>query len=70
MAVLTKKQAMVLKSYFQDSWKYLILAGAKRAGKTFINNFIFVYEIKRVAKLAKEKGSFTHRRYLLIMHTK
>lgn len=64
MAVLTKKQAMVLKSYFQDSWKYLILAGAKRAGKTFINNFIFVYEIKRVAKLAKEKGD-PHPQYIL-----
>lgn len=51
--ILTTKQQEVLYSYLNDDWKYLILAGAKRSGKTFIDNFIFLYELRRVAELAK-----------------
>lgn len=52
--LLTSKQQEVLQSYFNDDWKYLILAGAKRSGKTYIDNYIFLYELRRVAKLAQE----------------
>lgn len=63
-AILTKKQRNVLKSYFSGGWKYLILAGAKRAGKTYINNYIFLFEIRRVAALAAQKGD-KHPQYIL-----
>ncbi|QNQ80794.1 PBSX family phage terminase large subunit [Lactobacillus sp. PV034] len=62
--ILTKKQEEVLYSYFNDDWKTMILAGAKRAGKTVSNNYIFFYEIKRVAKLAKERND-PHPQYIL-----
>ena len=52
--LLTSKQQEVLQSYFNDDWKYLILAGAKRSGKTYIDNYIFLYELRRVAKLARD----------------
>jgi len=55
-SLLTSKQQEVLNSYFNDDWKYLILAGAKRSGKTYIDNFIFLYELRRVAELAKKLG--------------
>lgn len=65
MKILTKKQQHVLYSYFHDDWKYLILAGAKRAGKTYINNFIFLYEIRGIAKLAAAKND-PHPLYFLV----
>lgn len=46
----------MLKSYLTDDWKILILNGAVRSGKTFINNFIFMYEMKRVKELAEKEG--------------
>lgn len=46
----------MLKSYLTDDWKILILNGAVRSGKTFINNFIFMYEMKRVKHLAEQEG--------------
>lgn len=46
----------MLKSYLMDDWKILILNGAVRSGKTFINNFIFMYEMKRVKELAEKEG--------------
>lgn len=45
-----------MKSYLTDDWKILILNGAVRSGKTFINNFIFMYEMKRVKALAEKEG--------------
>ena len=62
--LLTKKQEKVLYSYFNDNWKTMILAGAKRAGKTVVNNYIFFFEIKRVAKLAKKRND-PHPQYIL-----
>lgn len=53
---MTEKQIAVLKSYLNDDWKYLILSGAVRSGKTYIDNYIFLLEMKRVSKLAKENG--------------
>lgn len=52
--VLTDKQAEVLHTYLTKHFKILILCGAVRAGKTYIDNLIFLYELMRVAKLAKK----------------
>ncbi len=52
--VLTDKQAKVLHTYLTKCFKILILCGAVRAGKTYIDNLIFLYELMRVAKLAKQ----------------
>lgn len=62
--LLTSKQEQVLYSYLHDDWKYLILSGAKRSGKTYIDNFIFLYELRRVAKLAKENED-NHPQFIL-----
>ncbi len=51
--LFTKKQQKVLQSYLNDDWKYLFLIGAVRSGKTYISNWMFLLELKRVAKLAK-----------------
>lgn len=53
---MTEKQITVLKSYLHDDWKYMILSGAVRSGKTFVDNYIFLMEIRRVAKLSRENG--------------
>lgn len=42
----------------------LILCGAVRSGKTFIDNVIFIFELKRVAEMAKERG-VKNPRYIL-----
>lgn len=52
--VLTKKQQDVLHSYLHDDWRLMILSGAVRSGKTYIDNWIFLMEIRRVANLAKQ----------------
>ena len=52
--VLTDKQAKVLHTYLTKKFKILILCGAVRAGKTYIDNLIFLYELMRVSKLAKQ----------------
>lgn len=52
--VLTDKQAKVLHTYLTKNFKILILCGAVRAGKTYIDNLIFLYELMRVSKLAKQ----------------
>lgn len=54
--LMTQKQIKVLYSYLNDDWKYLILSGAIRSGKTYIDNYIFLLELKRVANLAKADG--------------
>ena len=62
--LLTKKQISVLKSYREGKWKYLFLCGAIRSGKTVINNYQFVLELRRVSKLAK-KLHVLHPQYIL-----
>lgn len=52
--LLTTKQIKVLQSYLHDDWKYLILSGAVRSGKTYVDNYLFLLELQRVSKLAKE----------------
>ncbi|QFG72777.1 PBSX family phage terminase large subunit [Limosilactobacillus frumenti] len=62
--LLTEKQEQVLKSYVNDNWTYLILSGAVRSGKTYIDNYLFLLELKRIAKLAKERKD-PHPQYIL-----
>lgn len=46
----------MLNDYFKDNFKTLILEGAVRSGKTFINNKIFSMELKEVKSRAAEYG--------------
>lgn len=62
--LLTKKQIEVLQSYLNDDWKYLILNGAVRAGKTVIDNYLFLLELKRIKKLAEQEKE-PHPQYIL-----
>ncbi|MGS0677796.1 PBSX family phage terminase large subunit [Lactobacillus johnsonii] len=62
--LLTKKQIKVLHSYLNDDWKYLILNGAVRAGKTVIDNYLFLLELKRIQNLAKIEKE-PHPQYIL-----
>ena len=52
--VLTPKQAKVLNTYLTKPFKIMILNGAVRSGKTYIDNYLFLYELRRVSKLAKK----------------
>jgi phage terminase, large subunit, PBSX family len=54
----------VLQSYLNDDWKYLILNGAVRAGKTVIDNYLFLLELKRIKKLAEIEKE-PHPQYIL-----
>ena len=62
--LMTNKQIQVLKSYLNDDWKYMILSGAVRSGKTFIDNYIFMLELRRVHKMALQDGT-TNPKYIL-----
>ena len=62
--LLTAKQQEVLHAYLQGDFKTMILTGAVRSGKTFIDNLLFLYELRRVkqqAELENEK----HPQYIL-----
>ena len=43
--MLTKKQSEVYTSFLKENPKILVVSGAKRAGKTFVLNFIFLNHI-------------------------
>ena len=53
--VLTQKQAQAFRSYIADDWRTMILSGAVRAGKTYIDNLIFADELRRVRNLSRKK---------------
>lgn len=53
-----------MKSYLEDEWRILILAGSVRSGKTYINNYLFLMELRRVRQLAQEMGE-PHPLYIL-----
>ena len=53
--LMTPKQMEVLSSYLYGDWKYLILSGAVRSGKTYIDNYLFLLELRRVYQLAKRR---------------
>lgn len=48
----TNKQIEVLKTAKKDDWFMLINHGAKRSGKTVLNNDLFLMELKRVRQIA------------------
>ena len=52
----TTKQKEVLKTAINSDWRFLINHGAKRSGKTVVDNDVFLMELMRVAKMAKKEG--------------
>lgn len=50
------KQIKILKRALTKDWRLLIMHGAVRAGKTILNNDLFLMELLRVKKLAKADG--------------
>lgn len=63
--VFTKKQISVINQEVRNhKWKLMINYGAVRAGKTFVDNFIFLFELKHAAEVAKEQG-VAHPQYIL-----
>lgn len=54
--LFTKKQQQVLNQELNNRhWKLMINYGAVRAGKTFVDNFVFLYEVKHAAEIARSK---------------
>lgn len=62
--LFTAKQEEVFDFYVNHPFKTLVLVGAVRAGKTFIDNYIFIAELTRVAEQAKREGD-SHPRFIL-----
>lgn len=60
----TKKQIEVFHFYRTQPFKIMILSGAVRSGKTFIDNVLFINELKRVSLQAKKDGN-NHPRFIL-----
>lgn len=54
--LLTPRQIEIIKELGQDDWRTMINHGGVRAGKTFINNLIFLYELRRVRQIANKRG--------------
>ena len=60
----TPKQVKVFHAYETKPFKIMILSGAVRSGKTFIDNVLFLNELRRVANLAKLHND-KHPRFIL-----
>lgn len=54
--IYSKKQIDVLKQTVNKDWFIALLHGAKRSGKTKINNDSFLFELRRVRKIADAEG--------------
>lgn len=54
-AIYTKKQQMIYKRCVNDDWFMLINHGAKRTGKTILNNDLFLQELIRVKEIASSQ---------------
>lgn len=54
--VYNERQIEVLKATINTDWFITLLHGAKRSGKTKINNDLFLFELRRVRKIADEEG--------------
>lgn len=54
--VYTEKQISVLNETVKKDWFITLLHGAKRSGKTKINNDLFLFELRRVRKIADKEG--------------
>lgn len=61
---LAPKQLQVLHTYLHDDFDMLVLTGAIRSGKTFIDNLLFIFELRRVAQMAKDNHD-KHPQYIL-----
>ena len=61
---LAPKQREVLHDYLTKDFGMMILTGAVRSGKTYIDNLLFIYELRRTARLAKQNGD-KHPQYIL-----
>ena len=57
--IYTKKKIEVLKETQKSDWFMLINHGAKRSGKTILNNDLFLMELMRVRKIADALGIAT-----------
>lgn len=55
--LVTPKQAKLLMDSLTDNnWFMNLSHGGVRAGKTFINNFLFLFELVRAKKMAEKDG--------------
>lgn len=54
--VYNKRQIEVLRATLKTDWFIALLHGAKRSGKTKINNDLFLFELRRVRKIADREG--------------
>lgn len=54
--VYNEKQIEVLEATINTDWFITLLHGAKRSGKTKINNDLFLFELRRVRKIADKEG--------------
>lgn len=61
---LAPKQMQVLHTYLHGDFDMLVLTGAVRSGKTFIDNLLFIFELRRVAQMAKANHD-KHPQYIL-----
>lgn len=61
---LAPKQLEVLHTYLHGDFDMLVLTGAIRSGKTFIDNLLFIFELRRVAQMAKTNHD-KHPQYIL-----
>ncbi|TLQ05470.1 PBSX family phage terminase large subunit [Pediococcus stilesii] len=48
----TEKQQEVLHTYLNTEFKMMVLSGAVRSGKTYIDNYLFLMDLQRVKALA------------------
>lgn len=62
--IFTPKQQQVIHAYLNEDFKYMILAGAVRSGKTYIDNFLFLMDLQRAKRLAEKNGD-KHPQYIL-----
>src|SRR5699024_7874634 len=61
----TPKQLNVLDQVVNDStWNLMINYGAVRAGKTFVDNFVFLLDVRHAAEIAQGQGVL-HPQYIL-----
>lgn len=61
---LAPKQMQVLHTYLHDDFDMLVLTGAVRSGKTFIDNLLFIFELRHIAQMAKDNHD-KHPQYIL-----
>lgn len=54
--IYTEKQVEIISITQSQDWFMLINSGAKRSGKTVLNNDLFLMELLRVKKLAEQDG--------------